>query len=112
MKQPVGFAPFVSDQVFTITGVRCVDLNECLRSSDLVSVHCPLNEQTRGLIGVTELRQMKPDENLLNTARAFLQNGHESLESRWRISNEHKLDTDPGRGFRTAFGSGRLMAVS
>jgi phosphoglycerate dehydrogenase-like enzyme len=40
-----------------------------LQASDFVSLHCPLTEQTRGLIGREELSLMKPDAFLINTAR-------------------------------------------
>ena len=44
-------------------------LNELLAWADVVSVHCPLSEQTRGLIGEAELKQMKPTAILINVAR-------------------------------------------
>ncbi len=44
-------------------------LEELLRTSDFVSLHCPLNESTRGMIGESELRMMKPSAILVNTAR-------------------------------------------
>ena len=37
--------------------------------ADVISVHCPLNDRTRGLIGAAELRQMKPTALLINVAR-------------------------------------------
>ena len=40
-----------------------------LAEADVVSLHCPLTEQTRGLIGVRELEAMKPTAVLVNTAR-------------------------------------------
>src|SRR6185295_6640138 len=40
-----------------------------LKQSDFVSIHCPLTEKTRGLIGAPELALMRPDAYLLNTAR-------------------------------------------
>lgn len=43
-----------------------------LAESDVISLHCPLNEQTRGLIGAAELRAMKRDALLINTARGGL----------------------------------------
>jgi glycerate dehydrogenase len=43
-----------------------------LREADVVSLHCPLNERTRGLIGAAELRAMKRDAVLINTARGGL----------------------------------------
>jgi D-3-phosphoglycerate dehydrogenase len=51
------------------TGVPFVGLEELLRTSDVVSLHVPLTEQTRGLIGPRELAWMKPGAILINTAR-------------------------------------------
>jgi glycerate dehydrogenase len=42
---------------------------EVLAEADAISLHCPLNEQTRHLIGVAELQAMKPSALLINTAR-------------------------------------------
>lgn len=44
-------------------------LEDLLRSSDFVSLHCPLNSATRHLIGQTQLQQMKRNAILINTAR-------------------------------------------
>lgn len=44
-------------------------LDELLRTSDVVSIHAPLNERTRGLIGARELQLMKPSAILINVAR-------------------------------------------
>lgn len=46
-----------------------LSLDTVLADSDFVSLHCPLNERTRGLIGADELRRMRPDAILINTAR-------------------------------------------
>ena len=69
MRQPIAFDPFVSPEVFVESGVRQVGLEELLSTSDFVSLHCPLNDQTRGLIGQNQLRLMKPNAYLLNLAR-------------------------------------------
>jgi glycerate dehydrogenase len=49
-----------------------VSLEALLSRSDVVSLHCPLTADTRGLIGARELRLMKPDAVLINTARGAL----------------------------------------
>ena len=46
-----------------------VPLDELLRTSDVVTVHVPLDASTRGLIGARELGLMKPGALLINTAR-------------------------------------------
>ena len=52
-----------------VEGVRMVKLDELLRESDIVSLHVPLTEQTRGMIGEREIGLMKPSAILINTAR-------------------------------------------
>lgn len=53
-------------------GARQVDLDTLLRESDFVSLHTDLNEQTRGMIGGTELKKMKRTAVLINSARGPL----------------------------------------
>jgi glycerate dehydrogenase len=48
---------------------RRVELDELLRTSDVVSIHAPLNDATRGLIGLPQLRMMKKSAILLNVGR-------------------------------------------
>ena len=49
-----------------------VSFAEALRAADVLSLHCPLNEQTRHLVGAPELAAMKPGALLINTARGGL----------------------------------------
>jgi len=72
MKPPLAFDPFIDDAGAAKAGARRVSLEELLRESDFVSIHCPLTEQTRGLIGAAQLALMKPGAYLLNTARGGL----------------------------------------
>lgn len=69
MKQPLAFDPFLTEEAALKAGARLVGLDELLAQADFVSIHCPLTEKTRGLIGARELALMKPDAYLLNTAR-------------------------------------------
>ena len=48
------------------------ELEHVLRESDVVSIHVPLTPQTRGLLGRSEFRLMKPTACLINTARAAI----------------------------------------
>jgi phosphoglycerate dehydrogenase-like enzyme len=74
MKPPLAFDPFVDADVARQLGVQRVKLDELLQTADFVSVHCPLNEQTRNLIDARELGLMKPTAYLLNTARGGIVN--------------------------------------
>ena len=49
-----------------------VALDTLLTEADVISLHCPLNDATRGLIGQRELELMKPSAILINTARGGL----------------------------------------
>ncbi|MBC7685008.1 MAG: D-2-hydroxyacid dehydrogenase [Bdellovibrionales bacterium] len=59
-------APVIED------GVTRAPLAELLRSADIVSLHLPLTEHTRNLIGAAELASMKRSALLINTARGGL----------------------------------------
>jgi glycerate dehydrogenase len=49
-----------------------ISFAETLKRSDVLSLHCPLTDQTRNLIGAAELQMMKPNALLINTARGAL----------------------------------------
>ena len=63
------YDPFVSADAMAAEGVRAAGLDEVLSESDFVSLHCPLMDETRHLIGQRELRMMKPRAVLINTSR-------------------------------------------
>ena len=49
--------------------IEQMPLGDVLAQSDIVTLHCPLNSSTRGMIGKDELAKMKPTAFLINTAR-------------------------------------------
>lgn len=58
-----------SRTVKDVPGITYVDLNTLLSTCDIVSLHTPLNDVTRGLIGKEQLALMKPSAILINTSR-------------------------------------------
>jgi len=68
--QVLGFDPALDDAEMRNRGVEPVtDWKAALSDVDFVTLHCPRNESTVGLIGESELRAMKADASLVNCAR-------------------------------------------
>ena len=64
--------PVVPSATVESFGANLVDMATLLRESDFVSLHAPLTNETRNLIGTEELALMKPDSFLINAARGPL----------------------------------------
>ena len=69
MNPPIAFDPYVEPQTAAGVGVQLVALEHLMAEADFVSVHCPLTDSTRNLIGTEQIGLMKPSAFLLNTAR-------------------------------------------
>ncbi|HEY3623155.1 MAG TPA: C-terminal binding protein [Roseiarcus sp.] len=66
----VGFDPYVSAGTEIAIGIeRLGSLEALLEIADVVSLHCPLSDETRGMIGAEAFRRMKSNAILINTAR-------------------------------------------
>ena len=64
------YDPWVEPEKIKDEGyVYCATLKELLRISDTISIHVPLTEQTKGMIGEDALKQMKKDAVLVNCSR-------------------------------------------
>lgn len=61
-------------EVLSFSRSSSLGLDELLRRSDFLSVHCPLKAETRGLIDTQKLALMKPSAFLINTARGAIIN--------------------------------------
>lgn len=113
---------------------RAVSLDELLTSADVISIHAPLNERTKGLIGQEELRRMKYTTILLNTGRGGIINEEdlaEALNEGWiagagldvyqmeplpadspllAVKNPDKLSLTPHTAWASAEARARLIA--
>ena len=65
----LGYDPYLSADTITSIGIEPVDLKDLLQRADYVSIHCPLTDETRHLIGKEQLALMKPEAYLINMAR-------------------------------------------
>lgn len=65
----LGYDPYVKQETAAELGVKMVGLEELLREADLVTLHVVLTRETRGMIGLRELKMMKPTAYLINTSR-------------------------------------------
>ena len=61
--------PYVEDAKFVHHNVKRMDLETLLKQSDVVTLHCDLNEETINLISTEALEKMKPTAILVNAAR-------------------------------------------
>lgn len=62
-------------------GIRYVSLDELLANSDYITLHCPLNEQTKHLINKETIGKMKPNAVIVNTGRGPLINEADLCEA-------------------------------
>jgi D-3-phosphoglycerate dehydrogenase len=65
----IGYDPLVDKSQFENSGVKKVSFDELLEQSDIISVHTPLNDQTRHLFSKPVFGKMKPGMIIVNTSR-------------------------------------------
>lgn len=63
------YDPYIPESHVTALGGKWVGLDELLAESDVVTIHCPLTPETRGMIDERRLALMKPSAYLINAAR-------------------------------------------
>ena len=65
----IAYDPYISDADFAERGADKVDFDTLFREADIVSVNCPLNTETRGMVGEKAFSLMKPTSYFITTAR-------------------------------------------
>jgi D-3-phosphoglycerate dehydrogenase len=77
----IGYDPVLTREAAGRIGVALVDLDELLQRSDFVTVHTPLNDETRNLISARTLRLCKPGVRVINCARGGIVDERALLEA-------------------------------
>ena len=116
-----------SRTVKEVPGITYVSLDRLLEESDIVSLHVPLNDKTKGMIGAEELGKMKKTAILINTARgpvvdsnalaealkagALAGAGVDVFENEPPVSSDHPLFSSPNTIVtpHVAFATGEAM---
>ena len=70
----IAYDPFVSEADMDACYVEKVSMEELTAKSDVISIHCPLNDKTRNTFNMDVFRRMKPTAYLINAARAPIVN--------------------------------------
>ena len=65
----LAYDPYIPDTYITAMNGTPATLEEIMTQSDLITIHCPATDETRGMIGARELAMMKPTAHILNLAR-------------------------------------------
>lgn len=68
----IAYDPYLDEELAARDNIRLTTFEELLETSDLVSVHAALTEETRHLVGDAELARMKPSAVLVNCARGAI----------------------------------------
>jgi len=68
----IAYDPFVTPEIFEECGAESVDLDTLVKEADYLTLHCPMIEKTRGIIGAEQLKMMKKTAMLINCARGGL----------------------------------------
>lgn len=68
----LAYDPFATEESAQQAGAKLASLDEIYAQSDFITLHVPLNDQTRGMIGAAQIARMKDGVRLINCARGGL----------------------------------------
>ncbi len=77
----VAYDPYAKKDYAQSIGVELVSFEELVTTSDYVSVHCPLTEETRGMFNASVFKRMKKTAILVNTARGPIVNEKDLIDA-------------------------------
>ena len=80
------YDPYIDTEQAEKEGVKSVSFEDLLKESDFISIHTPLNEETRGMFGEKEFRMMRKGACIVNTSRGpIIENKalYEALKQGW-----------------------------
>ena len=75
--QILGYDPFVNEDILSEKNITLVNLDEIVKSSDFISLHIPLNNETRNLFNFGLMKRMKRSAKIINVARGGIINEHD-----------------------------------
>lgn len=70
----IGYDPYPNEKAAAENGIKYVPLEELFRTSDIISLHCPLTPETKYIIDEAALKMTKPGLVIVNTSRGALIN--------------------------------------
>jgi D-3-phosphoglycerate dehydrogenase len=82
----VSYDPYVPEEIFREYGVEKVDFKTLIKESDIITVHTPLTDETRHMIGEKEFRSMKREAIMVNVSRGGIIDEkalYEALKEGW-----------------------------
>jgi D-3-phosphoglycerate dehydrogenase len=65
----IAFDPFLSREVANDLGIESLELEDCFKEADFITVHTPLTDKTKNMINADSIALMKPSVRLINVAR-------------------------------------------
>jgi len=77
----LAYDPYLPAEIIEKTGARACDLDTMLSESDIVSIHLPVAESTKGIVNRDWFNRMKPTAYLINTARAAVIDQKDFMEA-------------------------------
>ena len=76
----IAFDPYISEKAIKKLGVEVADLDKLLAESDFITLHIPLTDETRHIIGADEISKMKAGASIINCARGGVVDENALLE--------------------------------